>query len=57
LRSTLLENQAIDAKDLNIFQVTDSPEEAVAIVKEIAFNQFGLTYRYRPKRWKIFWER
>lgn len=57
LNNTLLEHRAIDPKDVNIFQVTDSPEEAVALVKKLTFDQFGLKYGFRPKRWKILWER
>lgn len=50
LNSTLLAERAIDARDLEIFHLTDSPEEAVEIVKRYAFEQFGLRYRYRPRR-------
>lgn len=56
LRDRLLHEQAIDLKDLEIFHLTDSPEEAVEIVRKFAFQDFGLSYRYRPRRWKLLFE-
>ncbi len=57
IQDTLLARSAIDMADVDIFQLTDSPEEAVKIVRERTFEKFGLQYRYRPKSWKILWER
>ncbi len=57
MRERLLAEQAIDAKDLDIFTVTDSVEEAVAAIKRETFSEFGLRYRYRPKRLNFLWER
>ena len=57
LNGTLLARSAIDSADVDIFQVTDSPEEAVSIVRSYVFEKFGIGYKYRPKRWKILWER
>ncbi|MBX7143607.1 MAG: TIGR00730 family Rossman fold protein [Oligoflexia bacterium] len=56
LNNTLLMRGAIDAKDKDIFFVTDDPQEALARIKQEAFDDFGLRYRYRPARWKILWE-
>ncbi|MBN8549283.1 MAG: TIGR00730 family Rossman fold protein [Deltaproteobacteria bacterium] len=56
LEKPLLSHGAVDAKDLKIFHLTDSANEALEIVKNAAFNEFGLKYRYRPKRWRLFRE-
>jgi hypothetical protein len=50
LRSTLLEAQTIDAADIDHLIVTDSPQEAMALIRERATKDFGLTYGPRPKR-------
>lgn len=57
MRETLLERAAIDSADLEIFQITDSPEEAAKTVREYTFEKFGLSYKYRPRSWKLLWER
>jgi hypothetical protein len=54
IRTTLLAAATIDPADLDILFVTDSPEEAVAYVREIAIAKFGLKYgaqRARRRRW------
>lgn len=56
IRSPLLEAGAIDARDVGIFHLTDSPDEALTLVKQSAFDEFGLRYRYRPKRRKLLGE-
>jgi uncharacterized protein (TIGR00730 family) len=43
LRDTLLASGTIDRADIERWVVTDSPEEAVALVRERAMRQFGLT--------------
>lgn len=50
LQSTLLAEQTISTGDLNLITVTDSPEEAVAAIREIGLSKFGLSYGPRIKR-------
>jgi uncharacterized protein (TIGR00730 family) len=50
LRNRLLEAGTIDETDVTRWRVTDSPEEAVALIRERALRQFGLTYGPRAKR-------
>ena len=53
LRESLLAAGTIDAVDIARWIVTDSPGEAVAIIRERAMRQFGLTYgpRAKPRWW------
>ena len=52
MRDRLLDAGTIDPADVQRWLVTDSPEEAVATIKERAMRQFGLTYGPRArKRW------
>jgi hypothetical protein len=44
MRGTLLAAGTIDAVDLDRLRITDSPEEAVRIVRDTAIAKFGLTY-------------
>jgi uncharacterized protein (TIGR00730 family) len=56
LRERLLENGLIDPKELECLLLSDSPEEAVAFITEVAKNQFGLTYGPQAEpRWYL-WE-
>ena len=56
LRGRLLDRGLIDPTDWDRIIVTDSAEEAVRSVTEVAMKQFGLTYGARLKpRW-MFWE-
>lgn len=50
LKERLLEERAISPKDLNLFLLTDSPQEAVHHIKTIALKRFGLTYGPQAKR-------
>jgi hypothetical protein len=50
LRSTLLEASTIDAVDVDHLIVTDSPAEAVDLIRARATKEFGLVYGPRPKR-------
>jgi uncharacterized protein (TIGR00730 family) len=52
LKGTPIARGTLDEPDLGLFFLTDSPEEAVAQIRERAMRQFGLTYgpRARP-RW------
>ena len=55
LRERLLRSGTIDAVDVDRLVLTDSPREAVALVRERALADFGLTYGQRPKpRWWLF---
>jgi len=53
LRQTLLAAGTIDAADVERWLVTDSPDEAVARIRERALQQFGLSYgpRAKPRWW------
>ena len=53
LTGTLLANGTIDARDMALIQVTDSPEECASIIKRTAIEKFGLTYERpaRRRRW------
>jgi hypothetical protein len=50
MREKLAEEGTIDTSDMNFFFVTDSPEEAVQHVRDVAMARFGLTYGPRAKR-------
>jgi uncharacterized protein (TIGR00730 family) len=53
VRDGLLAAGTIDAADVSRWIVTDSPDEAVAVIRERATRQFGLTYgpRLKPRWW------
>ena len=53
LRESLLAAGTIDQADVSRWLVTDSPEEAVAAIRERVMTQFGLTYgpRAKPRWW------
>jgi uncharacterized protein (TIGR00730 family) len=50
LRDRLLPAGTIDAADVALITVTDSPSEAVTLIRETAMREFGLTYGPRPRR-------
>jgi len=50
LHGPLLKEATIDRADADSFLVTDSAEEAVRAVTDIAMTRFGLTYGPRAKR-------
>jgi uncharacterized protein (TIGR00730 family) len=56
LRARLLAAGTIDLADYERIQVTDSAEEAVRSVTDVALHQFGLTYGPRAKRRWFLWE-
>lgn len=56
LRDRLLGAGMIDPMDFERFQITDSPEEAVCSVTDVALRQFGLTYGAQTKRRWYLWE-
>jgi uncharacterized protein (TIGR00730 family) len=55
MREHLLALGTISEDDLKLLMVTDSPEEAIKHVRNVAIEHFGLTYGPRPKRrWFLF---
>jgi uncharacterized protein (TIGR00730 family) len=56
VRGQLLELKAIDAKDVERVMITDSAQEAVDSVTDIAMHRFGLTYGPQLKRRWLFGE-
>jgi uncharacterized protein (TIGR00730 family) len=50
LRDRLLAEGTIDPADLDLLYVTDSPEEAVEHIRDVAMERFHLTYGPRAKR-------
>jgi uncharacterized protein (TIGR00730 family) len=50
LRKRLLPAGTIDAADVALITVTDSPAEAVTLVRETAMRDFGLTYGPQARR-------
>lgn len=46
----LITERAIDCEDYRRFVVSDSPEEVVAAITEVALKRFGLTYGPRARR-------
>jgi uncharacterized protein (TIGR00730 family) len=56
LRGRLLVERTIDPIDADRITVTDSADEAVRLVTDVALRQFGLSYGPRPKRSWLLWE-
>jgi uncharacterized protein (TIGR00730 family) len=56
MRVRLFAKKTIDEVDMNRFIVTDSPEEAVKAITDVALNNFGLTYGARAKKNWFLWE-
>jgi uncharacterized protein (TIGR00730 family) len=56
MRQRLITEHTIDAHDCDRILVTDSAEEAVAAITDIALKQFGLGYGPKMKRRWFFWE-
>jgi hypothetical protein len=56
MRNQLLELKTIDPQDAQRMLVTDSAQEAVAAITDVAMHQFGLTYGPRLKRRWLFGE-
>jgi uncharacterized protein (TIGR00730 family) len=51
LTKSAIEAGTIDAHDFGVLRVTDSPEEAVTYIQEIATAKFGLGYGRKKRRW------
>jgi uncharacterized protein (TIGR00730 family) len=56
LRGRLVLAKTIDPLDAERILVTDSPEEAVQSITDVAMHQFGLTYGPKMKRRWFLWE-
>lgn len=57
IRNRLIADATIDPPDLERWIVTDSPREAVDLIRERALGQFGLKYRATPKARRLLGER
>jgi hypothetical protein len=56
MRATLLGAHTIDAEDLDRVSITDSPNEAAALIRDAAMRKFGLRYSvplHRRKWWLL----
>jgi uncharacterized protein (TIGR00730 family) len=56
MRNRLIESKTIDPADYHRIVVTDSPEQAVDSITQVAMTRFGLTYGPRAKPWWLLWE-
>ena len=56
-RDSMLKKGAIDTLDLDLFLVTDSPDQAVSYIRQNTIRQFGLTYRPAQKPRTLFLEK
>ena len=57
INNTLVKSGTISPEDTKRIFLTDSPTDALDHIREVTFHEFGLLYRYRPKRQRWFWER
>jgi hypothetical protein len=54
MRGTLVSSATVDPADVDRWTLTDSPEEAVEMIRDRAMKQFGLTYGPAArKRWYL----
>jgi uncharacterized protein (TIGR00730 family) len=54
LRDRLLAERTIDAEDMRILDVTDSPDEVATLIQDTVIRKYGLRYaeaRHRRRRW------
>lgn len=56
LRERLLAQRTVDTNDIERIRVTDSAEDAVQGITEVAMKRFGLTYGPRARRRWYLWE-
>jgi uncharacterized protein (TIGR00730 family) len=54
LRKTLVPARTIDPADVDRFVLTDSPDEAAALIRSTALEKFGLTAGKPVRRWWLF---
>jgi len=57
VRTRMVDDQTIDAQDIDRIVLTDSPAEAAEHITSVAMDRFGLTYGARAKPWRLFGER
>jgi len=57
INETLIPEETISPKDLELLHITDDPEEAVRWIVAEAKDSFGLSKGVRRSRWKIFFEK
>ena len=56
MRDRLLAEKTVDAHDIDRILVTDSADDAVEGIRDVAMKRFGLTYGPRMKRRWYLWE-
>lgn len=56
MRDTLLTHGTIDEADFELMDVVDSPDAAVALIRDAAIRRFGLTYGPKAKRRRFLFE-
>lgn len=56
MRGPLLKHGAISEADLSLITITDSAEEVVASIRDVAMSRFGLSYAVRARRRWWLWE-
>jgi hypothetical protein len=56
MRGTMLAERTIEPADLEMLQVTDSPAQAAAFIRDVATQKFGLTYQAPIKRRRVLFE-
>lgn len=62
MKGVMLENRTISPNDLNLFHVTDDPDEVADVIAEVAERQFGFAWTRRDvenaerprRRWWLF---
>ena len=56
MRRTLVQEGKIQQTDFDRLTVTDSPEEATALIRDVALTRFGLRYTARRARRRVLFE-
>ncbi|HSR54432.1 MAG TPA: TIGR00730 family Rossman fold protein [Acidobacteriota bacterium] len=56
LREKFVGERTISPRDVDLLHLTDSPEEAAEIAREIGMERFGLTHGPKVKRRWLWWE-
>lgn len=57
LDRTMVSRRTISPDDVDLFKITDSPDEAVAHLHRVATRRFGLEWKRRPKPRAVLGER
>lgn len=53
LKEKFVAERTISQRDMELIHLTDSPEEAATLARDVGMERFGLTFGPRAKRW--FW--